>query len=66
MLEAWLRENAAWFDREPVAGEPVPYPGTPAPDASSAAVPTTTPSATATATPGAAPAAATTQEPPPA
>ncbi|MCU0908916.1 MAG: hypothetical protein MUF73_16105 [Rhodobacteraceae bacterium] len=25
-LEAWLKENAAWFDREPVEGEPVPYP----------------------------------------
>jgi hypothetical protein len=37
MLEAYLRENAAWFDRDPVAGEPVPYPGTPAPDAAAAA-----------------------------
>lgn len=32
-LEDWLRENAAWFDREPVAGEPVPFPAAADPDA---------------------------------
>jgi len=35
-LEDWLRENAAWFDRAPVDGEPVPFPGPSAPAAEAA------------------------------
>lgn len=42
-LEEWLRENAAWFDREPIEGEPVTFPA--ATDPAAAADPAAAPSA---------------------